>query len=111
MLINNGDFNFEVKSLPKEVQFSPIYAITTADFDKDGDLDMLLGGNLNGVMPEFGRYDASFGNYLENLGNNNFKHHVTGKGIKINGEIRDIKVIGNKIFIAKNNNPLEVYKF
>jgi hypothetical protein len=111
LLINNGDFSFKVQALPKEVQFSPIYAIATSDFDKDGDLDILLGGNLNGVMPEFGRYDASFGNYLENLGDNNFKHHITGKGIKINGEVRSIKVIGDNVIIAKNNALLEVYKF
>ncbi|MCA0132512.1 VCBS repeat-containing protein [Winogradskyella alexanderae] len=111
VLENNGDFNFEVKALPKEVQFTPIYAIATSDFDKDGDLDIIMGGNLNGVMPEFGRYDASYGNYLENLGNNIFKHHTTGKGIKIKGEIRDIEIVGNTVFIAKNNDKLEVFKF
>jgi len=111
VLVNNGGFNFEVKELPKEVQFTPIYAITTADFDKDGDLDILMGGNLNGVMPEFGRYDASYGNYLENIGNNEFKHHTTGKGLKIQGEIRDIELLGNTIFIARNNDELEVYEF
>jgi len=111
LLINEGDFKFEIKDLPKEVQFTPIYAIATSDFDKDGDLDILLGGNLNGVMPEFGRYDASFGNYLENLGNNNFKNHKTGKGIKINGEIRDIEILGDKIFVTKNNDTLEVFKY
>jgi hypothetical protein len=111
ILINNDDFNFEVKMLPFETQFSPIYAITTSDFDKDGDQDILLGGNLYGVMPEFGRYDASFGNYLENLGNNNFKYHKTGKGLKVNGQIRDIKIVNDKIFITKNNDSLEVYNY
>jgi hypothetical protein len=111
ILINNGDFNFEVKAMPYEVEFSPIFAITTSDFDKDGDQDIILGGNLNGVKPEFGRYDASFGIYLENMGNANFKYHQKGKGLKINGQIRDIKVLGNEIFIAKNNDSLEVYKY
>ena len=111
ILINEGDFNFDVKELPFETQFSPVYAITTSDFDNDGDQDMILGGNLDGVMPEFGRYDASFGNYLENLGDNNFKYHHTGKGLKINGQIRDLKVLKNKIFITKNNDSLEVYKY
>ncbi len=111
MLINNGDFTFTVKELPFETQFSPIYAIATADFDKDGDQDILLGGNLNGVKPEFGRYDASFGNYLENLGNANFKYHKTGEGLKVNGQIRSIGVLNQNIFIAKNNDSLEVYKY
>lgn len=111
ILMNEGNFNFKVKELPFEAQFSPIYAITTADFDNDGDQDILLGGNLYGVMPEFGRYDASYGNYLENLGNGNFKYQQTGKGIKINGEIRDIKIINRQVFITKNNDSLEVYKY
>ena len=111
ILLNKGDFNFEVKPLPYEAEFSPIYAIAASDFDKDGDQDIILGGNLNGVKPEFGRYDASFGNYLENLGDANFKYLQTGKGLKINGQIRDIKILNNEIFIAKNNDSLEVYKY
>lgn len=111
ILINNGDFNFEIKELPNQTQYSPIYAITTHDFDDDGDQDILLGGNLDGVMPEFGRYDASFGNYLENLGDNSFKYHTTGNGIKINGQIRDLAIINDKIYISKNNDSLEVYQF
>ena len=111
ILINNGDFSFEVKTLPFETEFSPIYAITTSDFDNDGDQDIIMGGNLNGVKPEFGRYDASFGIYLENLGDANFKYHIKGKGLKVNGQIRDIKVVNNEIFIAKNNDSIEVYKY
>lgn len=111
ILINNGDFNFEVKTLPIEAELSPVFAIATSDFDNDGDQDIILGGNLNGVKPEFGRYDASFGVYLENLGNANFKYHKKGKGIKVSGQIRDIKVLNNQIFIAKNNDSLEVYKY
>ena len=53
MLINDGNFNFEVKELPYEAQFSPIYAIATSDFDNDGDQDIIMGGNLNGVKPEY----------------------------------------------------------
>jgi hypothetical protein len=111
MIINKGDFKFEVKDLPFETQFSPVYAINTHDFDNDGDQDILLGGNLNGVMPEYGRYDASFSSYLENMGSGNFKYHQTGKGLNIKGQIRDIKVIDEKVFIAKNNDSLEVYKY
>jgi hypothetical protein len=111
VLFNEGAFNFEVQILPLETQFSPIYAIITYDFDNDGDQDILLGGNLHGVKPEFGRYDASFGNYLENKGNRVFKYHQTGKGFKVNGQIRDLKVLKNKIFISKNNDSLEVYNY
>jgi hypothetical protein len=111
ILFNEGAFNFSVQKLPLETQFSPIYAIATSDFDNDGDQDILLGGNLDGVKPEFGRYDASFGNYLENTGNRVFKFHQQGKGLKVNGQIRDLKVLKNKVFITKNNDSLEVYNY
>ena len=111
ILINQGNFEFDVNPLPYQAQLSPIYAISTSDFDKDGDLDIVLGGNLFGVMPEFGRYDASFGNYLENLGDGNFKQFKTGKGLNVRGQIRDIKVLNNKVFITKNNDSLEVYNY
>jgi len=111
ILFNEGAFNFTVQKLPLETQFSPIYAIATSDFDNDGDQDILLGGNLDGVKPEFGRYDASFGNYLENTGNRVFKFHQKGKGLKVNGQIRGLKVLKNKVFITKNNDSLEVYNY
>ncbi|MFC4722459.1 VCBS repeat-containing protein [Geojedonia litorea] len=111
ILLNKGDFKFDVQELPFETQFSPIYAISVADFDRDGDQDIILGGNLSGVKPEFGRYDASYGSYLENLGGAKFKYHVTGKGLKVNGQIRDIKLLKNEILIAKNNDSLQVYKY
>jgi hypothetical protein len=100
-----------VEALPYKAQLSPVYAIATSDFDKDGDIDIILGGNLFGVMPEFGRYDASFGNYLENLGNRKFKHFNTEKGLNIKGQIRDIKAVNNQAFISKNSDSLEVYNY
>ena len=111
VLINNGDFDFKMVVLPVEAQLTPIYAIETADIDKDGDLDILLGGNLNGVKPEYGRYDASYGNYIENLGNGNFKSSTTNSGLKINGEIRDIQRVENRLFFARNNDSIVVYEF
>ena len=111
LLINQGDFQFTIQELPLETQFSPVYAIATSDFDKDGDQDILLGGNLNGVKPEFGRYDASFGTYIENIGNLQFKLDATGKGLNINGEIRDIKLLKNQVFITRNNDSIQVYKY
>jgi hypothetical protein len=111
LLFNEGAFNFTIQKLPLEAQLSPIYAIATSDFDNDGDQDILLGGNLYGVKPEFGKYDASFGSYLENTGNRIFKFHQTGKGLKVKGQIRDLKIFKNKVFISKNNDSLEVYNY
>tara|TARA_B110000003_G_scaffold267561_1_gene295942 strand:+ start:1685 stop:4966 length:3282 start_codon:yes stop_codon:yes gene_type:complete len=112
IFINKGDFNFKKISIPKEVQFSPIYAINSNDFDNDGDKDIIMGGNLYTVKPEVGIYDASYGIYLENKGNENFVFHKGGKGFFLKGEIRDIIITDKKeILVSRNKDSLTLFKF
>ena len=111
ILINNGNLDFKVVKLPVEAQFSPVYAIASNDFDKDGDVDLVLGGNLYGTKPEVGRYDASYGVYLENVGGTNFKYHPNGNGFVVKGEIRDLKILGDKLIITKNNDSLSIFNY
>ena len=111
LFINQGGWDFEPVVLPQEAQLSPVYAISTHDFDADGDTDLLLGGNLYKAKPEVGSYDASYGVYLENLGNNLFASTKTNKGFSEKGEIRDFEVIDDQIWVFKSNDSLGVYKF
>jgi hypothetical protein len=111
ILINIGDFNFEVKLLPTIAQFSPIYAIAADDFDHDGDQDIILGGNLYSVKPEIGRYDALNGVYLENDGKLNFKSPKNGNGFFVKGEIRDFILNMNRILVARNSDSLAIFKY
>src|SRR5690606_10505754 len=64
VFINDGTGHFTRGALPAEVQFSPVYAIETGDFNGDGNIDLLMGGNLFNAKPETGRYDASYGSFL-----------------------------------------------
>jgi len=111
VLINQGNFKFDVLELPVEVQFSAVYAINTADFDNDGDLDVVLGGNLFNVKPEVGRYDATYGIYLENKGNMKFKNRKNGNGFFIKGEVRDLIVHDKKLIVARNSDSLAIFKY
>ena len=111
VLINKGNIEFDVLELPIEAQFSSIYAINTGDFDKDGDQDIVLGGNLFNVKPEVGRYDASYGVYLENEGNMKFKSHKNGNGFFLKGEVRDIIVHEQKLIVARNSDSLAIFKY
>ncbi len=61
MFINKDNGKFEKHPLPAEAQFSPVYAALVDDFDKDGLNDILLAGNMFGLKPELGRYDANYG--------------------------------------------------
>ncbi|NNE76294.1 MAG: hypothetical protein HKN31_04395, partial [Pricia sp.] len=111
ILENKGEFKFNVRQLPVEAQFSTIYAIATHDFDNDGDQDIVLGGNLYNVKPELGRYDASYGVYLENSGGMEFKSHSNGNGFKLKGEIRDMAIDGKKLIVARNRDSLAIFNF
>ena len=111
VLINQGDFNFTLKELPQEAQLSPVYAIESADVDGDGDQDLFLGGNLFKAKPEVGIYDASYGTYLENTGDGNFRSFKDGKGFSVKGEVRDIKAIDKTLFVFRNNDSIATFKF
>ncbi len=111
LLINQGGFQFKSVDLPAEVQFSPVYAISTADFDKDGDDDILLGGNLFYVVPEMGIYDGSYGHYLENQGNNEFIYKNGESGFHIKGEIRDFVLLDNLLLVNVSRDSLAAFSF
>jgi hypothetical protein len=53
LFINQGDGTFEIKSLPLESQFSPVYAVEVQDFNADGNPDILLGGIYTGPNPRW----------------------------------------------------------
>ena len=111
VLINQGDFNFTLKELPQEAQLSPVYAIESTDVDGDGDQDLFLGGNLFKAKPEVGIYDASYGTYLENTGDGNFRSFKDGKGFSVKGEVRDIKAIDKTLLVFRNNDSIATFKF
>ncbi len=114
-LINAGDGTFELRELPLEAQFSPVYAIHIEDLDHDGHPDVLLGGNLNGAKPEVGRYDASYGQFLKGRGDGSFIS-VASKysGLMLEGQVRDIArmVIGNAPYLlfSKSDGKLQIYQ-
>ncbi len=110
VLINKGNMKFEKKLLPPSVQFSIIYAIESMDVDKDGDLDLIMGGNLFNVLPEKGRYDASYGHVLINDGKGNFSDKSNDYGMNVKGEIRSIISKGNNIHIFRNNDSVLSYQ-
>ena len=109
--INNGNLAFAAQPLPPSVQVSPMYAIATADVDSDGDQDILMGGNLYNVQPEMGRYDASYGHVLVNDGKATFVDRGAELGFSITGEIRDIEVIDDIIYVFRNNDTALSYTY
>jgi enediyne biosynthesis protein E4 len=113
--LNKGG-RFEKSVLPVQAQFAPVYSILVADFNADGNDDLLLGGNLYRAKPETGIYDGSYGLLLTGYGNGKFNAEPTTRlGISIKGEVRSLKMIKNKneklVLIGKNNDKLEIISY
>ncbi|WP_036154049.1 VCBS repeat-containing protein [Maribacter forsetii] len=113
---NLGNNNFTITPLPASIQFAPIYGILINDFNKDGNLDVLMAGNFFGTRVKYGRYDANKGSLLLGDGNGNFSVIDQKKsGLNINGEVRDIQSIINAykepiIIFSRNNQIPKTYK-
>lgn len=111
VFVNEGNLKFTARPLPSSVQVSPMYAIAATDVDSDGDMDLLMGGNLYKVQPEVGRYDASYGHVLINDGKGNFVDKATEVGFSVQGEIRDIEVIDGVIYVFRNDDAALTFTY
>ena len=70
---NNGNGSFTPKKLPNIAQLSSINAIEVDDYNKDGNLDMVVAGNMYASEVETPRNDASYGVFLAGDGKGNFE--------------------------------------
>jgi hypothetical protein len=105
-----------LRSLPTEAQFAPIYATVVGDVDGDGHPDLIVAGNLSGVAPVEGRYDASYGLLLHGDGNGNFAAvDMERSGLEIDGQARHMALLKRAtgetlILVARNNDRLQVIR-
>ena len=70
--LENKKGKFEVHKLPDQSQFSPIYAMTLVDYNKDGNMDLILGGNQTAIRIRVGAIDANFGQLFAGDGKGHF---------------------------------------
>lgn len=111
---NKGLGSFEIRHLPAAVQFSTANTFVTEDFNKDGNMDVLVGGNFFRSNIQMGRYDASYGHVLLGDGNGNFKAMPGSKsGFSVRGEVRRILPvkIGSNVhyMVVRNNDTVEFF--
>ncbi len=116
---NNGKGGFEIKQLPAEAQLAPINGIVSNDFDKDGKIDVVIGGSVIETEVETPRYDAGKGLYLKGIGSGDFKTNlqIEYSGLFLQGDVKDIKLIHlgeikkQALLVANNNDILELFVF
>jgi hypothetical protein len=116
VFLENKEGAFITHQLPMEAQFSSINQILVDDYDKDGNLDAVIAGNLYVSEVETPRNDASFGYYLKGDGKGQFKAiSPLASGLYIKGDTKDmaeIKIGDRKyIIVAKNDEYLQFIEF
>ena len=113
---NLGNNQFRITPLPIETQLAPIFGITTGDFNGDGNVDVVMGGNFKGSRVKYGHYDALKGICLLGNGKGNFEFiDIDKSGLKVNGEIRDIDSYVNykgekTLLFSRNNDTPQFFK-
>lgn len=112
---NTGNGTFKTKPLPTLAQLSPINGMLVEDFDKDGNLDVLLVANDFGNETSTGRYDASNGLLLKGDGKGDFAPLTQSTtGFYVTGNAKGLAQLTNKdgrriIVASQNRGPLKTF--
>jgi hypothetical protein len=113
--LENKGGSFELKELPVEAQYSPVYAIASIDANHDGKKDIVLAGKNVWTRIKFGRYDANHGILLSGDGKNNFKYVPQYEsGLNVRGDVRCLEIIHSKgkekLLFGLNDAALQIYE-
>jgi len=117
ILINNGNGEFVLKTLPKATQFAPINSILMEDFNEDNQLDILLSGNDYHAERNNGRFDAFNGLLLIGNKNDEFETVSTSEsGFYVPFDGRDIIKLENRkgekrILVGQNEAELLMFSY
>ena len=102
---------FYKKELPVQAQFSPVFTITSIDYNKDGNADLLLCGNINHARLRFGNCDANYGILLKGDGKGNFTYiNQQQSGFNLTGDVRSVININNALFFGLAQQRITIYK-
>ncbi|HYW49437.1 MAG TPA: VCBS repeat-containing protein, partial [Gemmatimonadaceae bacterium] len=115
LMRNNGDGSFTLVPLPDAAQLAPVYGIAARDVDGDGVMDLLLGGNFDGVKPDIARLSDSYGVVLRGAKGGAFSAmRRVDSGFFVPGQTREIVPLrsrdGIRLLVARNNDRPLVFR-
>ncbi len=111
---NLGNGAFSYKRMPIGTQISSVNALQVLDYNQDGNLDILMAGNLFQSEVETPRADACYGWLLEGDGKGDFRqlpYEVSGLDIPYQTQAVSLINIRNQslLIFANNNAPLSIF--
>ncbi|TVQ04552.1 MAG: RNA-binding protein [Balneolaceae bacterium] len=116
IILNRGGKDFDVKPLPIEAQFAPVYGMISGDFDGDGYTDILLTGNSFSTDVFIGRYNAFSGLMLRGDGTGNFEPiGYDESGFFLDQDGKSLVTIGGlaggkRVLSARNDGRAEMFE-
>ncbi len=113
--LENKQGNFGMKVLPVQAQFGPVYAMSVLDYNRDGNIDLVLGGNQSSIRIRMGVIDANFGQLFEGDGKGNFTWVPQPRsGLRTVGDTRSMEIIevngAGYLLVGVNNVGVEMYR-
>ena len=113
-LQNNGDGTFTAAPLPNLAQISPIRGIIAHDVDGDGNLDLIVAGNLDDTEPNTTPADAGNGLWLKGDGRGHFTPvPPVESGFLAPRDVTGLALIrtpaGNAVLVANNGDSLQAF--
>jgi hypothetical protein len=114
-LQNNGDGTFTSFALPDLAQIAPIRAIIAHDVDGDGNLDLIVAGNLYDTEPNTARADAGNGLWLKGDGHGHFTPvPAVESGFLAPGDVTGLALIktptGKAVLVANHGDSLQAFR-
>jgi len=113
-LQNNGDGRFTAVPLPHLAQISPIRGIIAHDVDGDGNLDLIVAGNLYDTEPNTPPADAGNGLWLKGYGQGHFTPiPPVASGFLAPRDVTGLALIktpaGSAVLVANNGDSLQTF--
>jgi hypothetical protein len=113
-LQNNGNGTFTSFPLPNLAQISPIRGIIAHDVDADGNLDLIVAGNLYDAEPNTPRADAGNGLWLRGDGHGHFSPvPPVASGFLAPLDVTGLALIktpaGDAVLVANNGDSLQAF--
>jgi hypothetical protein len=112
--LENKKNRFEMKELPSPAQFSPVYGMTLTDYNRDGNMDLIIGGNQSSIRIRMGVIDANFGQLYEGDGKGNFTYVSQAlSGLNTAGDTKSMSTIniGGQTYLLVGVNNVGVVTY
>ena len=113
--LENQGGHFAVRALPQHAQFAPVFAMAVIDYNKDGKMDLIVGGNQSSIRIRMGVIDANFGQLYEGDGKGNFSYvDQTVSGLQLTGDTKSMQMVSvngeSYLMVGTNNVGINTYR-